>query len=196
MGFGRPDPVPLRPPTAQDLRVLGWQLGRPPRGVLAVRPCPYGFPQVVLNQPLLPAEGAELTPMPTTFWLTCPFLVAEVAELESAGAVKRYEDLLAQDQALAQEYLRAHEEHQRERFSLLSPAEVELIQEKGFSSLLGTGIAGLANPLRVKCLHAQLAHFLARGQNPIGKRVAAELPGLFCPPDRVLCRAVGEPPPA
>lgn len=196
MGAGRPDPVPLRPPTSEDLRVLAWQLGRPPRGVLAVKPCPYGFPQVILNHPLLPKEGADPTPMPTLFWLSCPFLVAEVSRLESAGAVQRYEALLAQDRELAQKYRRAHEEYKRERFSLLSQAELDWLKEKGFSSLLETGIAGLTNPCRVKCLHAQLAHFLMRGQNPIGERVAAELSSLFCPQDRVLCRTMDKKPSA
>ncbi|MFN3346712.1 MAG: DUF501 domain-containing protein [Candidatus Bipolaricaulaceae bacterium] len=147
-----------------------------------MRPCPYGFPQVILNHPLLPE------PMPTLFWLSCPFLVAEVSRLESAGAVQRYEALLAQDHELAQEYRRAHEEYKKERLSLLAQAELELVREKGFSSLLEAGIAGLTNPWRVKCLHAQLAHFLVRGKNPIGERVAAELPALFCPPERILCR--------
>ncbi len=195
MGVGRPDPLPLRPPTPEDLRVLAGQLGRPPRGVLAVKPCPYGFPQVVLNHPLLPSGEGDPEPMPTLFWLSCPFLVVEVAKMESAGAVRRYEEWLSQDEALAQEYRRAQEEYKKERLSLLSPAELAWIKERGLSSLVEAGIAGLTNPNRVKCLHAQLAHFLVRGQNPIGKKVAAELPALFCPPDRVLCRALERPEP-
>ncbi|MCX7844576.1 MAG: DUF501 domain-containing protein [Candidatus Bipolaricaulota bacterium] len=187
MGPGRPDPGPLRPPTPEDLRVLAWQLGRPPRGVLAVRPCPYGFPQVVLNHPLLPAEGADPEPMPTIFWLSCPFLVAEVSKLESAGAVRRYERRIAEDAALAQAYARAHAAYRAERLALLSPAELAWVQEKGYTGLLTTGIAGIANFRRVKCLHAHLAHFLAGRENPVGEGVAAELPRLFCPPERVLC---------
>lgn len=43
----------MRPPTEEDLRVIAWQLGRSPRGALAVKPCPYGFSQVILNAPIL-----------------------------------------------------------------------------------------------------------------------------------------------
>lgn len=196
----------MRPPTEEDLRVIAWQLGRSPRGVLAVKPCPYSFPQVILNAPLLrllsqaspsfpavipPLEerarvrGEEnLEPMPTIFWLTCPFLVEEVSKLESAGGVKRYERLLETDGGLAEEYLSAHRAYREMRLSLLSPEELEYAKEKRLRSILQSGIAGITNPKRVKCLHAQLAHFLATGQNPVGRLVAQELPALACPDQR------------
>lgn len=189
MGFSRPDFGSLRPPTPEDLRVLTWQLGRPPRGVLAVKPCPYGFPQVILNHPLLPSEEGDPEPMPTIFWLTCPFLVDEISKLESAGAVKRYERVLPGDEELARAYARAHEAYRQERLSLLSSAELAWIKEKGYTLLLTTGIAGITNPQRVKCLHAQLAHFLAGRENPIGAKLATELPQLWCVPDRMICAA-------
>jgi len=168
---------------------LAWQLGRSPHGVLAVKPCRYGFPQVILNHPLLSPEGAgstgvDLEPMPTIYWLTCPFLVEKVSALESAGAVKRYERMIAEDAELAQAYFRAHEAYKNERVSLLSPEDLLLVREKGWHSLLRVGIAGISNPRRVKCLHAQLAHFLAGRENPIGQLVAQELPALFCPDTR------------
>lgn len=155
-----------------------------------MKPCPYGFPQVILNRPLLPdplSPQGEPEPMPTIFWLTCPFLVEEVSKLESAGAVKRYEKMLSQDKKLAQSYARAHEEYRQERLSLLSEEELSFVKERGYTALLSGGIAGISNPKRVKCLHAQLAHFLAGRGNPIGALLAQELPRLFCPPERVLC---------
>lgn len=224
----------MRPPTEEDLRVIAWQLGRSPRGVLAVKPCPYGFPQVILNTPLLrlaspaslsgspvrdlkihdlssptgasgsqgpssfsgplppPPEGERvrvrgketLEPMPTIFWLTCPFLVEEVSKLESAGGVKRYERLLETDAGLFEEYLAAHRAYREMRLSLLSPEELEYAKGKGLRSILDSGVAGLMNPKRVKCLHAQLAHFLATDQNPVGRLVAQELSALACPDQR------------
>ncbi|MCX7750589.1 MAG: DUF501 domain-containing protein [Candidatus Bipolaricaulota bacterium] len=174
-----------------DLEVVSWQLGRPPTGALAVaHRCPYGYPQVVLTHPLHRTDGGFVV-FPTLFWLTCPFLTAEVARLESAGAVKRYEARLAADPALAARYQAAHDAYRRERNSLLSPKDWEFLEEVGARDRLETGIAGLGNPTRVKCLHAQLAQFLARGENPIGEAVASELPRLFCPPERVLCREAG-----
>ncbi|MBC7318198.1 DUF501 domain-containing protein [Candidatus Bipolaricaulota bacterium] len=179
----------MRPPTPEDLRILAIQLGRKPRGVLAVKPCPYGFPQVILNHPLLPQDDeGEPEPMPTIFWLTCPFLVREVSKLESDSAIKRYERMLSRDEGLLQEFRRAHEAYRTERISLLSEEEIAWVKERGWNSLLTTGIAGISDPKRVKCLHAHLAHFLAGRENPIGRRVAEELPCLFCSPERIFCQ--------
>ncbi len=171
----------------KDFQAVAWQLGRPPTGAFAVAcRCPYGYPQVVLTHPLH-RHGDGFVVFPTLFWLTCPFLEAEVARLESAGAVKRFEDLLAGDPPLARSYAQAHEAYRAERWALLSPEDREFLRKVNALGRLETGIAGLGNPRRVKCLHAQLAHFLARGQNPIGGAVAAELPRLLCPPTRVEC---------
>jgi hypothetical protein len=144
-----------------------------------------------VNHPLR-REGGKFAVFPTLFWLTCPFLVAEVARLEAGGGVGRYERLLGEDPELAREYLQAHVAYRRERIALLSQEERGFLRERGAWEAVTTGIGGLRNPRRVKCLHAQLAHFLARGENPIGERVAAELRGLYCPPERVLC-ACGQP---
>lgn len=183
-----------RPPTTQDLVTISRQLGRPARGVVAIaRDCPYGYPQVTVNHPLRrDGEGFEV--FPTLFWLTCPFLVEEVARLESAGWVKRLEARLREDAELAARYARAHDAYRRERLSLLSPEEERLLRERGAWDSVTTGVAGLRNPLRVKCLHAQLAHFLVRGENPIGELVTGLLPSLHCPPRRVICaRFSGKP---
>ena len=180
-----------RPPTPRDLEVVGRQLGRPARGVVAIaRHCPYGYPQVTVNHPLH-REGEAFEVFPTLFWLTCPFLVEEVARLESAGWVKRLEARLAEDPELAARYGRAHEGYRRERLALLSPAEREFLRARGAHGAVETGVAGLRNPRRVKCLHAQLAHFLARGDNPVGALVAQLLPALHCPPDSVRCEQEG-----
>ncbi|HAZ30892.1 TPA: DUF501 domain-containing protein [Candidatus Acetothermia bacterium] len=177
----------MNAPTARDLETIAWQLGRPPTGVLAVaRRCTYGYPQVVMSHPLH-RQGEEFVVFPTLFWLSCPFLVAEVSRLEAAGAVKRCERQLAADPALSAAYVRSHDAYREERLSLLSPEDGEFLRAHRAWDSVETGIAGLRNPRRVKCLHAQLGHYLARGGNPVGEAVAAELPRLFCPPGRVQC---------
>lgn len=179
-----------RPPGPRDLAVIRWQLGRPPRGVVAIaRDCVHGFPQVTVNRPLL-RGGSGFEPFPTLFWLTCPYLVREVGKLEARGLIKRFEERISRDASLREAYLRAHEDYRRERRSLLSAEDRALLGEVGAEGVMETGIAGLGNPLRVKCLHAQLAHYLARGSNPIGEEVARMLPALHCP-DR-LCDAALE----
>ena len=178
-----------RPPRDRDLLVIHWQLGRPPRGVAAIaRDCPHGYPQVTVNRPLLRYDsGFEV--FPTLFWLTCPYLLREVGRLEARGLIKQFEERIARDVALREAYLRAHEAYRRERLSMLAADEREFLGRVGAHDAVETGIAGLRNPTRVKCLHAQLAHYLARGSNPIGEEVARLLPSLHCP-DRFCDRAV------
>ncbi len=180
-----------RPPTPRDLRVIRWQLQREPRGVVGIAAeCPWGYPQVTVNYPLRRWEGG-FEVFPTLFWLTCPYLVREVGRLEAAGWVKRLERKLLEDEKLREGYLRAQEEYRQERLALLSPEDRAFLERVGALNAVETGIAGLRNPLRIKCLHAQLAHFLARGGNPIGKLVAEALPALHCP-DRI-CDAARPP---
>ncbi len=178
-----------RAPSARDLAVVRWQIGRSPRGLVAIaRDCPHGYPQVTVNRPLL-RNGSGFEVFPTLFWLTCPYLVREVGKLEARGLVKEFEARISREPALREAYLRAHGEYRRERLSLLSPEEKEFLREVGAWGAVETGIAGLRNPVRVKCLHAQLAHYLARGDNPVGEEVARMLPALHCP-DRLCDRAL------
>ena len=52
---------------------------------VAVR-CPFGRPAVTEQAPF--DDNGE--PFPTTFWLTCPHLVAAISRLEAAGGVERW----------------------------------------------------------------------------------------------------------
>ncbi|MBC7219939.1 DUF501 domain-containing protein [Candidatus Bipolaricaulota bacterium] len=179
----------------RDRATVAWQLGRPPVAATGVaRRCPYGYPQVVVTHPLH-RDGERFVVFPTLFWLSCPFLSAAVARLEAAGGVKRFESRLARDPGLAARYRAAHDAYRDERRALLSREELDFLRNASALGRLETGIAGLASPHRVKCLHAHLAHFLARGENPIGEAVATELVQLFCPAERVVCAgAPGEGP--
>ena len=64
-----------------DLALVSWQLGRPARAFrqVAVR-CVHGLPAVTEQAPFC-ADG---TPFPTTYYLTCPWLVAAIARLEAS----------------------------------------------------------------------------------------------------------------
>ncbi len=182
--MGRED----KAPTEQDLKVIAWQIGRLPQGVLGVvRSCSYGFPQVIQTHPLH-RHGSSFVFFPTLFWLTCPFLSAAVSQMETRGDVKRWEARLEEDPQLAALYRQAQESYRQERNGLLTPEDWAFLFSHGALNRTQTGIVGLANFGRVKCLHGQLAQFLARGNNPIGQAVAQELKQLECPPERVLCR--------
>jgi len=142
-----------------DRALVERQLGRPPRafGGVAVR-CPFGRPAVTQQEPY--DENGE--PFPTSYWLTCPYLVAAVSRLEAAGGVERWTQAAAQDAGLGASLERAHAD-QRE----LRP-ELDL------------GVGG-ARPGAgsLKCLHAHVGFALANPGYELGERIAAELPRLW-----------------
>jgi hypothetical protein len=144
-------------PDDRDLQIVAEQLGRAPRGVLAVAyRTPDGLPAVVKTAPKLP-DG---TPFPTLYYLTDPRLTAEASRLESAGVMKGMTDRLARDTELAAAYRAAHESYLAERDEIES---------------LGTDFSGGGMPDRVKCLHVLIAHALAKGPgvNPLGDEAVA-----------------------
>ncbi len=144
-----------------DLDAVARQLGRKPRGVLAIAyRCPNGEPGVVRTAPRLP-DG---TPFPTLYYLTHPALVAAASRLESSGVMKEMTARLATDPELAAAYRRAHESYLAER-DAVEP--------------LGTTFSAGGMPDRVKCLHVLIAHSLAKGRgvNPLGDEALAMLAG-------------------
>jgi hypothetical protein len=156
-----PDPT-AEPPTQADLDAVHAQLGRVPRGVVAVAyRCPCGCPAVLTTAPRLP-DG---TPFPTTFYATCPRLTGAISTLESQGVMAEMTERLREDTELAQAYAAAHEDYLARRAALGSVPEIE-------------GISAGGMPDRVKCLHVLVAHSLAVGPgvNPLGDE-ALELLG-------------------
>lgn len=144
-------------PTGADLEVVARQLGREPRGVLAISyRTPDGLPAVVTTAPRL-ADG---TPFPTLYYLTDPRLTAEASRLESAGVMREMTERLVTEPALAAAYREAHESYLAERNEIES---------------LGTDFTGGGMPDRVKCLHVLIAHSLAKGPgvNPLGDEAVA-----------------------
>lgn len=144
-------------PDDRDLQIVAEQLGRAPRGVLAVAyRTPDGLPAVVKTAPKLD-DG---TPFPTLYYLTDPRLTAEASRLESAGVMKGMTERLGHDAELAAAYRAAHESYLAERNEIES---------------LGTDFSGGGMPDRVKCLHVLIAHSLAKGPgvNPLGDEAVA-----------------------
>jgi hypothetical protein len=148
--------------------VVSWQLGRPARPFRRVAArCAYGFPAVTEQAPFGPAGE----PFPTTYYLTCPWLVSGIARLEAGGGVERFARLAASDPQLAQSLAEADDEQRR-----LRPE-------------LDVGIAGTRSRENIKCLHAHAAFALARPDYELGERVLAEAGERWCP-DARCARAV------
>jgi uncharacterized protein len=146
--------MPLAP---ADAAVLTDLLGREPRAActIAVRG-DDGRPLVIRNAPFLD-DG---TPMPTRYWLVDPELTTRVSRLESNGGVRAAERTVDRDELLA-----AHAAYARER-------DTEIALDHGGPRPTG-GVAGTRTG--VKCLHAHYAYFLAGGDDPVGRWVAAQL---------------------
>jgi uncharacterized protein len=141
-----------------DLAAVEQQLGRKPRAFrrVVVR-CPYGRPAVTEQNAFDEFEE----PFPTTFWITCPHLAAEIARLESAGGVERWSRRSTEDRELAESLERANEEQRRLRPELAG------------------GIGGATRTGSLKCLHAHAAFALARPGYTLGDRILAEVEQLF-----------------
>jgi len=146
-----------------DAAVVSWQLGRPVRALkrVAVR-CPYGFPAVTEQAPF--GENGE--PFPTTFYLTCPWLVAAVSRVEAAGGVEWFSQAAADDPALGASLARADAEQRR-----LRPE-------------LDVGIAGTRDVWKLKCLHAHAAFALARPGYELGDNIVEAAGEPWCPDAR------------
>jgi hypothetical protein len=142
-----------------DRAVVERQLGRAPRAFrrVAVR-CPFGRPAVTEQAPF--DDAGE--PFPTTFWLTCPQLVAAVSRLEAAGGVERWSRAAEQDPELQASLERANDE------------------QRSIRPELDLGIGGArAGAGSLKCLHAHAAFALARPGYELGERIVAELDPLW-----------------
>jgi uncharacterized protein len=150
-----------------DVEVVALQLGRTPRTFLRVAArCPWGMPAVTEQDPY----GPDGEPFPTTYYLTCPHLVAAVSRLEAAGGVERWSTAVAGDDELARELRRVTAEQVAIRRRL---AAGRTGNDDGES--LGTGIGGSRNPEQLKCLHAHVAYAIALLGYELGDRILAEV---------------------
>ena len=162
---------------ADDRALVELQLGRPPRAFrrVAVR-CPFDAPAVTEQAPC----DEDGRPFPTTYYLTCPQLVAAVARLEAAGGVERWSAALDEDQDLLADLERATSEQRRIRHELAGGQQGE-----DCGSSLDLGIGGSGNPRRLKCLHAHVAYGLANPGYLLAERILDELASVW--PDRRCC---------
>ncbi len=150
-----------------DPAIVARQLGRSPRAFrrVVVR-CPYGLPAVTEQEPY----DGNGDPFPTTYYLTCPHLVAAVSRLEAAGGVEQWSTLAVEDAALASSLEEATDEQRRVRRELAGSGRG---RDDGAS--LDLGIAGSHSLRHLKCLHAHVAFALARPGYRLGERILGEI---------------------
>jgi len=126
------------PEPSRDHDAVARQLGRAPKPSRAAARCPFGLPSVIENE-----RSRE---MPTSFWITCPSLVAAISRVESTGGVRE-----ARESVGEKTVEEIHAEHR---------------------SLYGARVAGVRGEASgsVKCLHAFTALHLAGSiPNPVAE---------------------------
>jgi hypothetical protein len=163
-----------------DLAVLRRQLGREPRAFnrVVVR-CPFGRPAVTEQLPY--DRNGE--PFPTTYYVTCRYLVAALARLEAAGGVERWSEAVRADPQLAASLEAADEEQRRIRRELAG----EGVEGPDAGASLELGVGGSGGGASLKCLHAHAAFALAQPGYELGERILAEVepawPDVCCSPE-------------
>jgi uncharacterized protein len=122
--------------SARDREAVSRQLGREPKPFRVAARCPFGTPSVIENE--------RTRNMPTSFWATCPSLVAAISRVESTGGVREAGEAVGGETVEA-----IHEEHR---------------------ALYGTRVAGVREGGNVKCLHAFTALQLSGAiPNPVAE---------------------------
>ncbi|OFQ96761.1 DUF501 domain-containing protein [Alloscardovia sp. HMSC034E08] len=160
------------PATEEDMQAVEQQLGRYPRGMIAVGArCVCGLPLTTVTRPLVDGK----IPFPTTFYLSHPGAVKAISHVEAAGRLTELTEQLKTDEELAAGYARAHE--------AFLAVRTALAESLGDSQEHIDGISAGGMPERVKCLHAILAQTLAMGPgvNPVGDLVMKEIAHEFDP---------------
>ena len=119
------------------------------------------------------------TPFPTIYWLYEPSLIHVLSELERRGGVRQLEAAIQEAPALRAGYHADHEQYRAARWAMLTDADRRIVDASpSLARAFRGGIAGIANPDAVKCLHAQYAFHLAettRGGTVAGRWIDAVL---------------------
>lgn len=156
----------------KDIAIVQRQLGRYPRGILAVGArCICGNPLAVVTRPLLPGG----IPFPTTCYLTAPEAVKAISQLEANGVMEQMNTRLSTEQTLQNRYELAHRDYLTFRG--------KLAQRLGDDESHIDGISAGGMPKRIKCLHALSAQSLVMGSgiNPFGDEALAAVRDQFNP---------------
>ena len=131
--------------------------------------CSHGYIQVLVCRPF----SRRLRPFPTTFWLTCPYLIRQAGMIESHGGVRELEEYMT-IRRLGREWREYNLIHQVIRLRLLDKFTCRYTRKyhnNVFRSVIRSGIGGmkLGENICVKCLHLQTASFIALGRHPAGE---------------------------
>ena len=159
----------------KERAIIKFQLGREPHNLMGIaRYCPFDKPAVIITNPYSKEYGV----FPTTYWLSCPYLVKQVARLEDKGIICELSERLQYDTEFNKKMEQAHDKYCKHRMELLNNNSSEKaadISSDIIKVLQESGVGGIRDKRGIKCLHTHLADYLVNGQNPVGKLVWEKL---------------------
>lgn len=155
-------------------RIVAWQLKRSPSiGFTVAVQCKYGWPAVLKNSTRTSSGQFN----PNLYYLSCPYLIAQLSRLEDAGFIRRLQEQVGQEPTLADDLAGAQALHARE-WHVAADLEEEAV------ALADVNIAAAGDPAHLKCLHAHLAFFLVHSDYRVGRLIAGEVGAIWCPDER------------
>jgi len=144
-----------------DFSIITTQLGRKPIGSLEV--CvrdQVGEPVVIKVDPL--AEGK---PFPSLYWLTGPKMHKAIADIERTAWIKDLENkILPNDEVLLERLKQDNENYRDLRWKLFNQLHPKHdLSESYLKVIRDSGIGGIQDFSRVRCLHMHYAYHLVHG---------------------------------
>eukprot|EP00668_Euglena_longa_P038389 GGOE01049393.1.p1 GENE.GGOE01049393.1~~GGOE01049393.1.p1 ORF type:complete len:228 (+),score=71.09 GGOE01049393.1:43-726(+) len=112
----------------------------------------------------------------TVFWLLCPNIARYISGLESKGAIRDWSAKVEADDDLRQRYIATHADYEQWVEQHLPQEAWEQFQKFHIHHRARKyGNAGVNVPHAVKCLHAQVAMYLAGLPNPVGEAIVKDI---------------------
>nr|WP_321500039.1 DUF501 domain-containing protein [uncultured Dethiosulfovibrio sp.] len=175
--------------SSSDISLITDQMGGrrfDPSGVVGVgKRCPWGVPQVLKCAPF-----RGWWPFPTTYWLSCPWLIKVAGALESQGGVSELEEYLSPHRS---DWIKYQMLHGLVRIADIPKSQRSFLRNHRRSVwdvLRRGGIGGIDyssfDDLSVKCLHLQIASWLALGHHPGSHWLVEKIPHRSCDDGRCV----------
>lgn len=139
-------------------------LGREPRGLEAVEVVDAkGQPSVIRVASLVDDK-----PFPTMFWLVDKALSYQIDQLEAGGLIANLQAEIDASEDLKAAMIADHQQFiQMRDANMTKEIKVRLVEKNYYEALQKRGIGGIANFVRIRCLHTYYASHLVRA-NTIG----------------------------
>ncbi len=177
-----------------DLDIIRQQLGSQDVFISGiVERCDYGFPRIVLLDPVKKDNGIKelnYQAISNLMWLTCPYLNDRIHELETEGLIRRITDFIQEDKTLKSMMRNAHANfyHLRNVIYKKFNRFAESALDGNIMRILKKGIGGIKDFDTLKCLHIHFCHYRVFEDNIAGLMTYRLLDGNLNCEDCICCK--------